>query len=580
MWTIVILLILSLCIIFFVKEKPLSVELEESRYYLKKDWPAVQSPVQIEAQVGPYFYSGLGNCADGKLSFFADGRVGATLKIDLRTVDFNNLEWPRKAVFQTYEAPWIFIDTLGSKHSPTVKTTWRGKTESYSAQTSLIKIPANALWKDNPPDENITYSLKFVLDLSKHSFHDDWNLREFIKEKTVFLHGKQNVSREMRLKQLLPDKVHIRIHATFSPVNTHTQEKEHNIITGKDIEMLGNPFREKYRDGSDIYARNIWDMQVYNDRVYLGHGNSNNNGPSPNAGPVDVWYWDTMESRFVKEFIVDDEQIDHYRIIDGKLIIPGHDPKESWDLGNYYILNENKWKKIRTIPNGIHNYDMLKFKEQLFAAIGTKDGGAIARSDDNGKTWNIFDLPKRRAYTLFSLNNKLYASTFGNALFEYNKEGFLQILVNLFPNVKSTKNMLMVRPVRFKDTLVYIGANNSIDHQWTPFGLYKAKSIEQSIKVKLHTDDTPYDIIINGSYCYVLVNSAPKIVDGRYKYWIKVLRSEDLESWKELIRFEANTFARSFEISGNNVYFGMGSSTAQISSETGNILRISYVLQN
>ncbi len=69
-------------------------------------------------------------------------------------------------------------------------------------------------------------------------------------------------------------------------------------------------------------------------------------------------------------------------------------------------------------------------------------------------------------------------------------------------------------------------------------------------------------------------------MDGRYKYWVKVLRSEDLESWKELVRFEANTFARSFEISGNNIYFGMGSSAAQISPETGNILRISRVSQN
>ena len=68
--------------------------------------------------------------------------------------------------------------------------------------------------------------------------------------------------------------------------------------------------------------------------------------------------------------------------------------------------------------------------------------------------------------------------------------------------------------------------------------------------------------------------------DGKYKYWVKVLRSEDLETWQEVMRFEANTFARSFEISDNNIYFGMGSSAAQISPEAGNILRISRVLQN
>jgi len=580
MWSLVILLILSLCIIFFLKEKPLPVGLEKNIYYLNKDWPAMQSPVQIDAQAGPYFYSGLGNCADGKLSFFADERVEATLKIDLRTVDFNNLEWPKKVILQVYEDPWIFIDALESKYIQTVKVSWRGKTESYSAQTSIKKIPPNSLGKNNPPVENIAYSLEFDLDLSNHGFRNDWHFREFIKEKTSFLHGRQEVSREMWLKQLLPDKIHLRIHATFSPVYNPIPDREHNVIAGKNIEILGNPFKGKYRDGSNSYARNVWDMQVFNGRIYLGHGNSNNMGPAPNAGPVDIWYWDIDDNRFVKEFVVDDEQIDHFRIIDGQLITPGHDPKEAWDLGNFYILEEGQWKKIRTIPDAIHNYDMLKFREQLFAALGTTNGAAIAMSDDNGKTWNIFDLPKRRAFTLFPLNNKLYTSTFGNAVFEYNKEGFHQVLVNLFPDVTAVKNMLVVRPVRFKDTLVYIGANNSIDHQWMPFGLFKATSIERSNNIQLPEGDAPYDIVVNGSYCYVLINSAPEPADGKYKNWVKVLRSEDLVTWQEIVRFEANTFARSFEISEEDIYFGMGSSAAQISPETGNILRISGVLQN
>jgi hypothetical protein len=46
--------------------------------------------------------------------------------------------------------------------------------------------------------------------------------------------------------------------------------------------LLGNPFSK------DAYARNVWDMQVYEESIYLGHGNSSNYGPSANAGPVDV----------------------------------------------------------------------------------------------------------------------------------------------------------------------------------------------------------------------------------------------------------------------------------------------------
>jgi len=32
------------------------------------------------------------------------------------------------------------------------------------------------------------------------------------------------------------------------------------------IERLGNPYQSRYKDGADVYARNIWDMQTYQGR--------------------------------------------------------------------------------------------------------------------------------------------------------------------------------------------------------------------------------------------------------------------------------------------------------------------------
>jgi hypothetical protein len=49
------------------------------------------------------------------------------------------------------------------------------------------------------------------------------------------------------------------------------------------VENLGNPFTAK-----PTYARNVWDMQVFNGRLYFGHGNASNLNPSPNAGPINV----------------------------------------------------------------------------------------------------------------------------------------------------------------------------------------------------------------------------------------------------------------------------------------------------
>ncbi|WP_340021396.1 hypothetical protein MHI24_20575 [Paenibacillus sp. FSL K6-1096] len=44
------------------------------------------------------------------------------------------------------------------------------------------------------------------------------------------------------------------------------------------ITVLGSPFQKA------AYARNVWDMQLFGGKIYLGHGNSSNYAPSPNAG--------------------------------------------------------------------------------------------------------------------------------------------------------------------------------------------------------------------------------------------------------------------------------------------------------
>jgi hypothetical protein len=38
--------------------------------------------------------------------------------------------------------------------------------------------------------------------------------------------------------------------------------------------------------------------------------------------------------KFQREFIVEEEQIDRYDVFDDTLYLPGHDPRQSWQLGN------------------------------------------------------------------------------------------------------------------------------------------------------------------------------------------------------------------------------------------------------
>ena len=62
-------------------------------------------------------------------------------------------------------------------------------------------------------------------------------------------------------------------------------------VTSK-LEDLGSPLSEKYRSGASVYARNIWTLFAYDGKIFLGGGNSSNEGPASNAGPVPVMSFD------------------------------------------------------------------------------------------------------------------------------------------------------------------------------------------------------------------------------------------------------------------------------------------------
>ncbi len=136
-------------------------------------------------------------------------------------------------------------------------------------------------------------------------------------------------------------------------------------------EHVGNPLLSRYPRGEAVYARNVWDLQIFDGRLYIGAGNSNNRGPAQNAGPVPIIAYDPQRHVFQREYIVDDEQIDQYYIFDGELYLPGHDPRESWELGNLYRLaTGRKWRKLRTIPHAINTYALAIHNGVLYAGLG------------------------------------------------------------------------------------------------------------------------------------------------------------------------------------------------------------------
>jgi hypothetical protein len=369
----------------------------------------------------------------------------------------------------------------------------------------------------------------------------------------------------------------ILISATFTVTHfTHAslQNRFEAYDVTEQVELLGQPFQKP------TYARNVWDMQVYQGRIYLGHGNSSNFQPSPNAGPIPVIYYEPDTGQFVEEYTVDEEQIDIFRVIDGQLFIPGHDPRGSSN-GNFYYLNESSWTKVSTIPGVYHTYDIASFDGKLFTANGTTQPNSIQVSSDEGDTWQVALAATGRVRQFFEFQGKLYAMKWIRNTNQSTKNGIDVYNGTQFVNANTAGSAmlpdydeylgLMVRINQFQEQLVYIGSLYGVnDHQWAPTGLYVAPELNQARRVTLPEPEAlPYDILIRDDTIYVL--AAVQQPSGGYT--ILVYTSNDLDTWQELFRFSASTFARSFEEYQGSFYFGLGSHTEPLAAETGTILR-------
>ena len=359
-------------------------------------------------------------------------------------------------------------------------------------------------------------------------------------------------------------------------------------VTDK-IEELGNPLKDQYADGTPrVYARNIWDMHAFNGKIYFGGGNSSNSAPASNVGPGRLWSYHPVNG-FVMEYQTRDEQVHLIREFDGELYLPGHDPQESWDWGNFYRLSKltNKWIKYRTIIAGIHVYDVYKWGKHLFAGTGPGTGArAIQVSHDNGLSWEnaqIINSPiiDFRIYGLFPMNGRLYFTT-GNSLAYYSGRS------NIFIGHSSAERIRfgvrrVERAVIFNDYTVFLNCNDTNDHQYLPIDLRAAKDVSSCHILKLPSGAVPRDLMVRDGYLYALVTY--KNADDCYKNAVLVTwsaASTDVD-WLELFHFTKSTYARSFERIGDSYYFGLGcdvwtggtsdSAPPTYLHETGNILR-------
>lgn len=180
-------------------------------------------------------------------------------------------------------------------------------------------------------------------------------------------------------------------------------------LNAKEILFLGNPYSKYYKDNENIYARNIWDMQLFEGKIYLGAGNSSNIGPAQNAGKVTIISFNPKTEKFEYEYEVAEEQIDIFKVYNNRLYVPGHDATQKWTYGNIYKKEKDKWEKYRTLPNALHVYDLVEKDEQLFTSIGLLGNSAVLISDLTASKWKEILHGRGRVYSFMLLDDKLFA---------------------------------------------------------------------------------------------------------------------------------------------------------------------------
>ncbi len=354
-----------------------------------------------------------------------------------------------------------------------------------------------------------------------------------------------------------------------------------NQVPPKEVVVVGNPFRKRFPDNMDwkedkpsVFARNVWDMVVYDGRIYLGSGDYWNN-----AGPTDIYCFVPGQNQFTLDYTAPDEMVSKFYIFEGKLVVPGNDPQESWDFGNIYIKESGAWRKVRTIPNGLHCFNMAYAQGTLFAGIGTEHAPKLLASKNWGQTWEpvVF---KSFPGTLFTWNSQLFAFDFFNNLCRY-ENGVLYSDKVVPEGAQSAKDVASSWPgwrcteaIPFAGGLILVSAGIGTTLEYGPFPLLfiEPNQTEASV-IGLFEDKNVMDTCVSGETLYALCTRPA--AEGTFENTIYSTR--DVRTWHCEVTFTTTSFTRSFVETGGDFYVGIGCSglaRGSLPNSTGDILRV------
>jgi hypothetical protein len=318
------------------------------------------------------------------------------------------------------------------------------------------------------------------------------------------------------------------------------------------VSVIGNPHRSRFPDDSpNVFSRSIWDMMLYQRRIYTGGGDLYDN-----TGPVDIYSFAPGEGELRLEYTAPDEMVSRMYVFEDKLVIPSDDPKEGWEFANLYIKDAEGWHQKRTLPNGLHCLSLAFADGALLAFITTEHLPKVLRSLDWGDTWEdvvFHDLPRR----LFSHQGKLFST--GAAGVSRLEEDLLvplhlttrwEVLAHSapvwFPQVDNV--------VSFGEGVLLLGwtKGNGPDG-WFESPWYLASVDSEPTPIEALTGECITDAIVRDNMLYVLC--ARKAQEG---YENLVFGTKDVRNWWCVLSFSNEAYAVSLEEADGRFFVGLG----------------------
>lgn len=341
---------------------------------------------------------------------------------------------------------------------------------------------------------------------------------------------------------------------------------------------LGCPTKAYYPD--NLVARCIWDMTIFENKLYIGCGDYVNN-----SGPTPVLYCDINDlGNWKVQSVLQDEQIGRFLLIDDKLTIPGFDPIGSPQIGTYYQLENSVWKTKFGILDGLHNFDLIKYDGKLFAGIGANRGTTPIIASENGKDFVRIPMYKNgesistfggeciRTYNFYVLNDNLYASFWYENMEEnklvseiYHYENGVFIFDNTLVGKLNTGLSCGNIPPKWTKATI----NNTLFI--TTGYLYYTKDMKEFNLINLPEYARTYDLYVYEDTLFILTAS----IDGEaYKITIYSTSTGKINDFKKETTFNFSVHPTSFVVNEDDFFISLGKWWNDGAEQNGTVVQI------